>query len=234
MTKSQKADAIIYTSVPSAMAAAAIPLPVADSIAITGVQLSMATGIGRVYDREFNKAILVDMLAVFMAAKVGEGLGGLLKTFGPIGWPVIIFQMTIAASVTTALGIALKSMCEKGMKFNRTNLKMEVDNTKTEAQTMKDEFNKRKDGAKDVRKNIGFESNAKSFSSEVIFSFNLKGYNKAEIRVLNKDGDSIFKTQVPSSKTNFTWQPGNIPKGKYFVFLDIENELPIALQLEYK
>ena len=232
MTKSQKADAIIISAVPTSMGAAAIPLPIADSVAITSVQISMVAGIAKVYERSFSGHILSDLVKVFFAAKVGEGLWGLAKGFGPIGWWVIVIQMGIASSVTTALGVAFKSMCEKGLAFNKKNLKNEKENTQSEADLLDKQFKAKKENYKKLKKQVGFSCSTSKFTNEVTFSFNIKGQKGTNLRIMNSDGENFLSEQLLPSQSIYKWIAKDLPKDKYFAFLDIENEISMALKLE--
>jgi uncharacterized protein (DUF697 family) len=57
MTRDRKADSenIIYAGIGAAVAAAVIPIPVADAVAISGVQVSMLYGVARQFDLDIKR-----------------------------------------------------------------------------------------------------------------------------------------------------------------------------------
>lgn len=115
MTKSEfsECNKIIHTASAGCAAFAAIPIPVADAIPITALQVTMILGLGRVFGKEIDSAIAKTLLAAVAAPLVGRFAAKNTLILIPFaGWAA---NAAIAASVTEAVGwsIAITFAAEK-------------------------------------------------------------------------------------------------------------------------
>ncbi|HTO06217.1 MAG TPA: DUF697 domain-containing protein [Myxococcota bacterium] len=115
MTQHERADELIHNHVAGAAAAAAIPLPLIDLVAVTAVQLSLMRRLGRLYGAE---------VGVDAAGAVGVGLFGallprvaasalkILPGIGTIGGAVA--QSALSGATTWALAQSMRDRLERG------------------------------------------------------------------------------------------------------------------------
>jgi uncharacterized protein (DUF697 family) len=115
MTTQERADELIHNHVAGAAAAAAIPLPLVDLVAVTAVQLSLMRRLGRLYGAE---------VGVDAAGAVGVGLFGallprvaasalkILPGIGTIGGAVA--QSALSGATTWALAQSMRDRLERG------------------------------------------------------------------------------------------------------------------------
>jgi uncharacterized protein (DUF697 family) len=112
--------AIIHTASIACAAIGFVPIPVADTIPITGAQVSMVLALGKVFDNEITKSDAQVLLKTLAAPLAGRALAKVGLVFVPgIGWAI---NGAIAGTVTEALGwtvandFALKSQQQKEVK----------------------------------------------------------------------------------------------------------------------
>lgn len=96
-----------------------IPVPVADVIAIGGVQLQMLRRLSQMYDVPFSensgKAILASLAGMFIPATSGVGAASLLKSIPIAGTLAAAFVMPVLSSgATFAIGRAFIQHFESG------------------------------------------------------------------------------------------------------------------------
>jgi uncharacterized protein (DUF697 family) len=115
MTNHEQADELIQNHVAGAAAAAAIPLPLVDLVAVTAVQLSLMRRLGRLYGAD---------VGVDAAGAVGVGLFGallprvaasalkILPGIGTIGGAVA--QSALSGATTWALAQSMRDRLERG------------------------------------------------------------------------------------------------------------------------
>lgn len=115
MTTQERADELIHNHVAGAAAAAAIPLPFFDLVAVTAVQLSLMRRLGRLYGAD---------VGVDAAGAVGVGLFGallprvaasalkILPGIGTIGGAVA--QSALSGATTWALAQSMRDRLERG------------------------------------------------------------------------------------------------------------------------
>ena len=145
-----RANAIIRNHTGIAMAAAIIPIPVADIGAITAVEIDMLRALTKIYGLNWSENLGKQAVGIGAACIIGPGLWGAAVKFIP-GLGAIIggaIQMTIAGSVCFALGKAYQEHLESGGEvIDKTTftkaLKAHLDEGKKVANSMKKEV---KDG----------------------------------------------------------------------------------------
>lgn len=100
MTKSQmnKCNAAIHSAAVLSGAAGAIPIPVADAIPITGVQVVMVLGLGKVFDQKITESAAKGLIGAAASTLVGRSL---VKLIPVAGW---FISAGVAAGVTEAIG----------------------------------------------------------------------------------------------------------------------------------
>lgn len=124
----ERADAIIRSHMKWAMAAGAVPLPVADVLAITGIQLDMLKQLAALYGVDYTEERGKAWLSAFTAttmARIGANFIKFIPGFGSIigGATMAI----IGGASTYGLGqVAVKHFSEKG-----TFTSMDLDRAKS-------------------------------------------------------------------------------------------------------
>lgn len=100
MTKSQltKCNIAIHTASVASGAAGAIPIPVADAIPITGVQVTMVITLGKVFNQQITESAAKGLIGAAASTLVGRSL---VKFIPVAGW---IVSAGVAAAVTEAIG----------------------------------------------------------------------------------------------------------------------------------
>ena len=115
----ERSDACIRNHVIAAMAAAVIPVPVADMGAITMVELDMLRALTAIFGRKWSDNLGKQAVGLAGAAVTGHlvwsGLASGLKFLPGIGSAVGgALQMTVAGAVCFALGKAYQKHLESG------------------------------------------------------------------------------------------------------------------------
>ena len=100
MTSDQmaKCNAAIHTASVAAGAAGAIPIPVADAIPISGVQVTMVLALGKVFDQKVTESAAKGLIGAAASTLVGRAL---VKFIPVVGW---VASAGVAAGVTEAIG----------------------------------------------------------------------------------------------------------------------------------
>jgi uncharacterized protein (DUF697 family) len=234
MDQSQKANTIINSSTGLATAAAVIPIPVADTVAISGIQIGMVVSLGANYGEVISKSFAKSLLGVFLAAKVGEWIASLAKAIPGLGTLVGGgAQMLIAGTITLSLGKAVKSILENNQELSTENLKKAKDGLDKkeiaeEAKILKDKIKK----TRAAQKSIAFTAFPESFSDEVVFSFNLEDINEASLRITTVDGEIVYQGEVPTSSDSETIDTEELDEGTYLAYLECDELLPIGIEIE--
>jgi uncharacterized protein (DUF697 family) len=100
-------------------AAALLPIPVADMVAVGGVQLQLLRRISQIYGVPFaenrGKALIASIAGAMIPATSGIGAASLLKTVPILGTAAAVFVMpTLSAGATYALGKAFIKHFQSG------------------------------------------------------------------------------------------------------------------------
>jgi uncharacterized protein (DUF697 family) len=94
--------AIIHTASIACAAVAFVPVPVVDTIPITGAQVSMVLGLGKVFDNEITKSDAQMLLKTLAAPLAGRLLSKAALALVPgVGWAI---NGAIAGAITETLG----------------------------------------------------------------------------------------------------------------------------------
>jgi uncharacterized protein (DUF697 family) len=138
MTTQERADELIQNHVAGAAAAAAIPLPLIDLVAVTAVQLSLVRRLGRLYGAE---------VGVDAAGAVGVGLFGallprvaasalkILPGIGTIGGAVA--QSALSGATTWALAQSMRDRLERGTLDPETRAHSDVTRSLARAERLR-------------------------------------------------------------------------------------------------
>jgi uncharacterized protein (DUF697 family) len=233
MTNKKKAENILYASVPSAMGAAVIPIPVADVVAITAIQAAMLIGIAKVYGRVIETRTAKALIAAIAASQVGQWIWSGVKIIPGLGTIAGgIGQMALAGSLTALLGYAFVEICENELDFTTEKLKEQAKRAENKAKQVFKEFKDRMKKDKESRKKISFNANPTKFTDQIEFLVNLNNHTSAKIRIINEDGEEIWKHELSSKIDSIVWSPKDLPEGKYFASLHLENLIPLFQLLE--
>ena len=121
--KDEEVDKWITGAAISAAGVGAIPIPGADIIPLTTLQVGLAMKIAFIYERKVTKKDVLQLVAATVTGTIGRQIyrGGitLLKASGLIAVPVAVAVMAVAAavaaSVTYGFGHACKAYYKSGM-----------------------------------------------------------------------------------------------------------------------
>ncbi len=232
MSKKEKADGIVYGAITSAAGGAVIPVPVADTVIISGVQIAMVVAISQVYDRTISKETAKGLIFVFAGAKFGEWLASLVKLIPGVGSVLGgAAQLTIAGSVTAAIGFGFRNLCEKGLEFTKENLKREANNERDAVKNVAKDIESKEKLSRELKKSVGFRVKQTGSKNNFQFIFNLQDVTQGSVRIVNDSSEIVFAESVKHPISNLDWDSGLLPLGKYTAFLDIEGLIPYAIAL---
>ena len=115
------AQVAIGRSASTAAVVALTPLPFLDFFPLVGVQAAMALSIARIYKQRITLARARELILTFGLGLLGRTLFyELSKLSGPPGWLV---AAAVAAGTTVAIGYAVTTWFERGVKLSGENLK---------------------------------------------------------------------------------------------------------------
>ena len=119
----ERARTVVHRNVLWALGMGALPIPIFDILALTGVQLKMIRELSALYDVTFSESLvrklLGSLLAGFGAASVGTALAlSLFKLFPPVSAALSVLSMpATAGAVTHATGRIFTMHFESGGTF---------------------------------------------------------------------------------------------------------------------
>ena len=233
MTNKEKAEKILYASIPSAMGAAVIPVPVTDVVVITGIQAAMLIGIAKVYGRVIEARTAKALIAAIAASQVGQWIWSGVKIIPGLGTIAGgIGQIVIAGTLTAILGYAFVEICDKELEFTTENIKEYAKRAEDKAKHVFTEFKTKMKKDKESRKKISFNANPTKFTDHIEFHVDLNEHSSAKIRVINKDGKEIWRHELNSNTNSVVWKPKDLPDGNYFASLHLDSLIPIYQPLE--
>jgi len=117
-------DNCIKVAVPLAIGAAVIPIPIADALAISSIQVGMIVAISKCYGRFLDQNTIKGLMGAFAGSTVGLWAWSLIKTIPGLGTTAgIIGQMILAGTITAAIGYAFQYVYENQLELNHKNLK---------------------------------------------------------------------------------------------------------------
>jgi len=137
---SSKVEKTIRNHTGLAMGAAIVPVPVADVVAISAIELDMLRAISKIYGKDLRDDLGKQIIGIAVAATVGGGIwGAILKLIPGIGSAAGgAIQMTVAGTICYALGYAYKSYVESDGVFDPEKFKAEmIYNMKSAKETVK-------------------------------------------------------------------------------------------------
>jgi len=121
-----EAESVIWKRATAAGVIGAVPIPIADIIPITGLQVEMAYELGKIFGEEIEAKRLKEMVAILGAAVVAREVARqLVKLIPGVGWVV---SAGVAFGATVGIGKALKAFYSSGLPWN--------ENTKDELQRL--------------------------------------------------------------------------------------------------
>jgi len=124
------------------MAAAVIPIPVADIGAISAVELDMMRSLGNIYGLAWHEGIGKKALGIGGAAMTGQAIWSAVKLIPGLGTVVGgIGQMIVAGTVCYALGKAYQAYLESGGgEFDHDSFSADLDSFKDEGRRVANEL----------------------------------------------------------------------------------------------
>ncbi len=235
-TRQQQANTIINSYTGFATAAAVIPIPVADTVAISGLQVAMVVQLGSVYGEAIGKGFAKSLLGVFAAAKVGEWLASLSKSVPGIGTVVGgAIQMAIAGTVTYSLGLAVLSLLEKGRPLTEENLKREKDNQDPEElKRKKEELKQQAERTRQAEDSIGLNVQILEKDKSLLVSFDASNYSTISLSIIGDNYEEIFRARIKPTDNSYKWSYENEDSTNYMVNLTCDDLLPVAKSVSIK
>ncbi len=152
-SRTEKADSTIKTHIGLSMGAGFIPLPVADILAVTAIQLDMIRQLARIYDVDFKETqgkAIVSALTGSSLARIGARVA--IKLIPGIGSLVGGVAMSVfSGAATYAIGEVFKKHFETGgtfLDFDTDRLKKLYDEKFEKGKKVAEEVAKEKEANK--------------------------------------------------------------------------------------
>jgi len=112
-SRESRADELIQEYVAGSVAAAAIPIPLVDLVAVTAVQLSLLRRLGRLYGARVGVGAQGAVAVGLLGAALPRAAASALKILPGIGWVGGTFaQAALSGAATWALANALRDQLE--------------------------------------------------------------------------------------------------------------------------
>lgn len=222
-----EAQKVIPVYVGSAVTAAVIPIPVADAVAITGVQLTMGTHLTHIiYKSNIGFSTLKFLIGSYAASNIGIWAWSLVKTIPGIGTVSgAVGQMAIAGTITAALGYAIVELLEKKEPITKDSLKNAINRNKEKAKKVAEEVVEEKKNSVELMQEILFTQDKDLIGDEIEFNFNLEKLSQPKLTIKNiKTGSESFYTLSKRQK-NISIDTSDFEEGQYEAKLTA-NEIP--------
>jgi uncharacterized protein (DUF697 family) len=102
----EKCRMAIHTATAASAVAGAIPIPMSDTIPITGAQVAMLVSLGKVFDLTISESVARSILSVTLTQQAGRAIAtNVLKCIPGVGTIVGgVISAATAATLTEALG----------------------------------------------------------------------------------------------------------------------------------
>ena len=227
MTHSEKADATITTAALSAAGAAIIPVPVADVVVISGVQLAMVGTISSIYGKVVDKNTLKGLAGVCLGANVGMWIWSLVKTIPGLGTVTgAIGQMAIASAVTVAIGKAFKYLCEHNRPFTTQEMKSAGRATRDEVSRTNATLKAQLEKTERYRQRINFHAVPDEFLRTTTLHFDLSGMVPGKLEVFDVNRNIVFSKNVYDNSNQIIVDLTSYPSGKYDAQLSLSGLAP--------
>ncbi|MCH8568721.1 MAG: hypothetical protein LAT67_10675 [Balneolales bacterium] len=213
----EKADKVVTNYVGAAVAAAVIPIPLADALTISAVQVSMGMHIAHgVYNRDIGADTFKVFAGSYMASDIALWAWSLVKTIPIFGTKAgVIGQMTIAGSVTAALGFGLVQLLDKGEEVTASNLKRAARQNKDRAVKLSEEIvNQQKEALSKLNK-VRFQQDNYISHEAIVFRFNLEGICDPVLKVSNLQNASEKLYALNNRDKEYTLDIRTYEKGQY-------------------
>ena len=231
MSKSAIAKKRLPTFVAGAVAAAVIPIPIADSVAISAVQLAMLyMFIHEIYKRDIGVSTLKGLVAAVITSNVGIWLGSFTKAIPIIGTVFgILLQMTIAGTLTAALGLAIIEILEKEQDFSIKNVMDLMKKKKGEAKNFAEKQVKNyKSNIKDI-KIIQFKCETPEVQDTLVLTFNAHRHTNTRIDIINSKGNVLHTHDVDGENQRIDMPFNEYEKGSYSAVFKADGVQDITL-----
>ena len=125
----------IHTASVAAGTAGAIPVPVADAVPISGAQVAMAIGLGKIFDQKLTDSAAKALIGAAASTFVGRNLVKLIPVAGWIASAAVADGVTEAIGWTLAVDFAKTYQVEK---LNNHNSDDEANNSTVEINNQED------------------------------------------------------------------------------------------------
>ena len=122
MEQSERADAVIRDHVAYSAAAAAIPIPLGDVLAITALQLDLIKALSNIYEEDFTASLGKSVVTSLTGTSIARLGASAVKMIPGVGtWTGGTVQVALAGASTYAIGHLFKSHFAAGGTLDTFN-----------------------------------------------------------------------------------------------------------------
>ena len=122
MDQSEQADAVIRDHVGYSAAAAMIPVPLGDVLAITALQLDLVKSLSNIYEQDFTASLGKGLVMSLTGTSIARIAASAVKAIPGVGWAGGgAVQLALAGSTTYAIGHLFKSHFAAGGTLDTFN-----------------------------------------------------------------------------------------------------------------
>lgn len=219
--RDKRAHLVIAGSTTAAMAAALVPVPVADVVAITTVQIGMLGALGAIYGMKLDGKVLLGLVMVHGGAQTGMWFGSLLKTVPVLGTVAGgAIEMTIAGTFTAAMGLGLKDLLRRGEPIDAEHLRRATDDAREEAAHLAADQREaaRTKAARDaaVRERVGLAARSSDGGIDVTFRLGDEE-GRSPLRVTEEDGTELCAASVAGGDSPHVFRSSAFQAGRTYV-----------------
>lgn len=220
-----------------AVAAAVVPIPLADATMIIGIQVSMIIRIATYYDKVWDIKTVRSFATNIVAASTGIWVASLIKfipVVGSIGGGIL--QMSIAGSITYLLGLAVDDIYRHGKPLNKKSFDDVKDKYKGEAKKRAKSIAKQAKKQQKINEEINFRATQTKFKTQITFKFEKTKFSPERIEIREPErGNVVKKFEIKDNCLSYTWKPSSkIKKGHYIAYLFVSDLIPISEKVIYE
>jgi len=225
MGKKQDAENTLPYYISGAVAAAVIPIPIADAVAISTVQVSMVMHITHgIYERDIGQDTIKSLVANVATSGIGNWAWSLLKTLPGLGTAAgIAGQMVLAGTLTGTLGLAIIQVMEKGGDLNADQIKRIMKDKKGEAEKMAEEAKNKYSSQIDDMKKIDFKCLTTEVNDILTITFNANHHQNTIVEIRNSNSEVLHTHNVRGHNQRIDMPFGKYPKGAYSAVFKADN-----------
>ncbi len=230
MSKKNKATKLIPGYTASAVVAAVIPIPIADAVAISAIQITMcAHFIHVIYGRDFGMDTIKGLVAAYLTSNIGLWVWSLVKIIPGLGTIIgIVGQMTIAGTLTAALGFAIIQLLERNEEINIDNVNKAARQNKRKAKSLaKEKVNEAKK-YKDLIDHVNLKQSSDQVTESISFTFNLDKLENPKLKFVNLSSGKEEFISLKKEISHYKFDLKDRESGPYMVSLISDNSIEMS------